>query len=109
MFFAPCLLFTVNMDQLGPTFRKKLKQLGIEKQVEAAGICATWEQNASKILGDLSVETKALHYKNKVLTIGTTCSAVSSEVKIFEPQILALFESKGYMVERVKSKIIPEI
>lgn len=68
---------------------KKLKQLGIENKVEAALVCETWEKVVISVFGKEGINnTKALFFKDNVLTIRVENSSWASELKMRQNKLL---------------------
>lgn len=75
------------MGNLGDTLAKKLKQLGIERQVEAAGVVEAAQNEIEKYLDKEDFEI--ISFVNNVLKVVTSSSSAASELNLNSYQICA--------------------
>jgi len=69
------------VNDLSGIFRKKLNQLGIKKQVDAAMICEAFNKSVSKVFGEEGEKNvRAISFRNGALKIGVTSSIWANEV-----------------------------
>lgn len=74
---------------------KKIKQLGIQDQVEAALVCEAWGKAVVSVFGkEGSKNTKALFFKNNILTIQVKNSSWASELKMRQNKLLEEINKK---------------
>lgn len=71
------------MGNLGDIFEKRLNQLGLKKQVDAAMICETFDKAVLDVFGESGAKNvKAISYKNSTLKVGVTSSAWANEISL---------------------------
>ncbi|KKR18366.1 MAG: hypothetical protein UU65_C0002G0199 [candidate division CPR2 bacterium GW2011_GWC1_41_48] len=69
------------MDNLEKTFQKRLKKLGIAKQVEAAMVCEEAQKFINDLFGkDVSQEAAVISFDRGVLKIKTSGSLWAQEI-----------------------------
>ncbi len=69
------------MGNLGKIFEKRLNQLGIKKQVDAAIVCEEFDEAVAEVFGELGRKNvKAISYKNNCLKVGVSSSAWAQEI-----------------------------
>lgn len=76
------------MGNVGDIFEKRMKQLGIKKQVDASMIVAEAQENIEKALGKRgSDNVQVVSYNKGVLKIAVTNNAWASECRGHESKI----------------------
>jgi len=71
------------MSNLADIFEKKLKQIGIKKQVDAAMICEAFDKAVFEAFGESGEKNvRAISFQNKTLKVGTTSSAWANEISL---------------------------
>ncbi len=71
------------MGNLGEIFEKRLNQLGIKKQVDAAIVCEEFDEAVAEVFGELGRKNvKAISFKNNCLKVGVTSSAWAQEINL---------------------------
>jgi predicted nucleic acid-binding Zn ribbon protein len=81
------------MGNLGGTFEKRIKQLGIKKQVDASLIVQEAQEKIKEIFGEHGRDNlKVISYRNGVLKIAASSSAWAAECqgninKVVKPPI----------------------
>lgn len=77
------------MGNLGDIFEKKLNQLNIKKQVDAAMICEAFDKSILEVFGELGQKNaRAISYKNNVLKVGVTSSSWANEISLRQVSLL---------------------
>lgn len=77
------------MNNLSEIFEKKLNQLGIKKQVNAALICETFDNAILEVFGEKGQKNvKAISYKDNILKVGVSSSAWANEVSLRRIELL---------------------
>jgi len=72
-----------SAGNLGDIFARRLSQLGIKRQVDAAMICEAFNESVLEVFGEKGVRNvKAISFKNNVLKVGVTSSAWANEVNL---------------------------
>jgi len=68
---------------------KQLKKSGTAKQVEAALVLKQFENELKKMMGEeIGRKVKAVSLKNQVLTVACLSSAMASEIKLREADLI---------------------
>lgn len=80
------------MDNLGSLLPKELARRGLTKQVTAAQIVDFWLPAVTKVCPKALPYTQALTYKDQILTVKCTHSAVAAEVQLCEPALLTEYQ-----------------
>jgi len=71
------------MNNLSETFEKKLNQLNIKKQVDAAMICEAFDRSIAEVFGEFGKKNvRTISYKNNVLKVGVTSSSWANEINL---------------------------
>jgi hypothetical protein len=71
------------MGNLGDIFEKKLKQIGIKRQVDAAMICGAFDDAILEVFGEIGTKNvNAISYRNNTLKVGVTSSSWASEISL---------------------------
>ena len=71
------------MNDLSETFKKRLNQLGIKKQVDAAMVCEEFDAAVLEVFGEMGKKNvKAISYKNNCLKVGVSSSSWASEINL---------------------------
>ncbi len=71
------------MNNLGDVFEKKLAQLRIKKQINAALICEAFDKAVAEVFGEQGAKNvKAISYKNNTLKVGVSSSVWASEINL---------------------------
>jgi predicted nucleic acid-binding Zn ribbon protein len=77
------------MGNLGGTFDKRIKQLGIKKQVDAAVIVEEAQNKINEIFGEHGRDNlKVISYRNGVLKIAASSNAWAAECQGKKGEIL---------------------
>ncbi|RJO62256.1 DUF721 domain-containing protein [candidate division WS5 bacterium] len=85
---------------LADIFQKRLSQLGIKKQVDAALICEAFNDAIMEVFGEKGQKNvKAISYKDNMLKVGVSSSAWAQEVSLRQ------IELKQSNIIRIKYKI----
>ncbi|MDD5043344.1 MAG: DUF721 domain-containing protein [Patescibacteria group bacterium] len=98
----------MSFESLGNILRGSAKKSSFRKGVEAALVIEKFHQIIKDIWGDKIVgEAKALHLKNKKLTVACMSSVAAQEIRLREKEILAAINNKlGYQaVERMRYRL----
>lgn len=67
---------------------KKFNQMGIGKSITAALVCEKFDELAQDILGEsIAAETKAVSFKDHLLTVQTSSPVIAQEIKLHEHDI----------------------
>lgn len=91
------------MGNLDETLSKKIKQLGIERQVEAVGVVEDAVKEITKIVPREDFEV--VSYKNEVLKVSVTSSVAASELQGQTRWLTTRLKKDGYKINRVKIEI----
>jgi len=76
------------MGNLGEVFEKRLRQLGLKKQVDAARVCEAFDNSIEEVFGENGVKNaKAISYRCGVLKVGVSSSAWAQEVNLKQMQL----------------------
>lgn len=74
---------------------KKFNQLGIGKSITAALVCEKFEELSVGILGEvIAQETKAVSFKDHIITVQTSSPVIAQEIKLHEQDILEAVNEK---------------
>jgi len=65
-----------------------LKRAGIEKSVSDAVVCDSFSDIAKNLIGESAEHCKALYIKDSILWVAVLSSSVSSELSIYEHDII---------------------
>ncbi len=72
-----------TFGNLSGILEKRLNQLGIKKQVDAAMICEEFDKAVYEVFGGLGQKNvRAISYKDNCLKIGVTSSAWANEINL---------------------------
>lgn len=80
------------MHGLGSLFPKELARRGLAKPVLAAQIVDYWSKAVAVVFPKAVPYTQAQTYKDTVLTVKCTHSAVSAEIQLYREQLLKLYQ-----------------
>lgn len=81
------------MGNLGESLAKRIKQLGIERQVEAAGLVEAATAEISNYLAKEDFEV--ISFKEGILKVVTTSSSAASELNLNSYQVIKNLVNKG--------------
>lgn len=71
------------MSNLGDIFEKRLSQMGIKRQVDAAMVCEAFNKSVFDVFGEKgSKNVRAISYKENTLKVGVTSSAWANEISL---------------------------
>lgn len=71
------------MNNLSEIFSKRLNQLGLKKQVDAAMVCEQFDEAVKEVFGDQGTKNvRAISFKNNVLKVGVTSSTWAQEISL---------------------------
>lgn len=77
------------MNDLSEIFQKKINQLGIKKQIDAAMVCQAFDRAVDEVFGDRAKgKVKAISYHNNILKVGVTSSSWANEIQLRKPSLL---------------------
>jgi len=79
------------MGNLDNILRKKLKSLGVERQVEAAGVVEIATAEIAKYIPREDFEV--ISFKNKTLKVSAVSSVVANELLLAKPKIIERIEA----------------
>lgn len=81
------------MHGLGSLFPKELARRGLTKVVLAAQVVDFWPKALAEIYPKAIPYTQALTFKDQVLTVKCTHSAVSSELQVYKEALLKAYQT----------------
>jgi len=88
------------MGNLEEVFEKRLSQLGIKKQVDAAMICEAFDKAILEAFGDVGAKNvKAISFKDSILKVGVTSSSWASEISLKRFELMG--DKKARIIFRV--------
>lgn len=77
------------MNDLSEIFQKKINQLGIARQIDAAMICQAFDRAVGEVFKDKAKgKVKAISYRNNTLKVGVISSAWANEIQLQKPSLL---------------------
>lgn len=77
------------MDNLAEIFEKKLNDLGIKNQVDAAMICEAFDKAIKEVFGGRGTKNiKAISFKDGILKVGISSSSWANEVNLRRLKLL---------------------
>ena len=81
-----------------------LRKAGIAGQVNNSIVCEEFNKIAGAILGEMAQRAQAVYLKNRELHVAVLSSVVSSELKLYEQDILKALADKfgAGKVERIR-------
>ena len=93
--------FSTISNVLNKNFKQKS---GLAKQIQAALVCDEFDKIINKQWkGKVKDKTKALYFKDNILTIASLSSVIAQEIKLHEKDILEKINQKfGGVVERIR-------
>jgi predicted nucleic acid-binding Zn ribbon protein len=76
------------MGNLGDVFEKRLSQLGIKKQVDAALVCDAFDKAVLEVFGEKGAKSvRAISFKNDVLKVGVSSSSWANEINLRQKEL----------------------
>lgn len=81
------------MHGLGSLLPKELARRGLAKPVLAAQMVDFWPKALADIFPKALPYTQALTYKDTILTVKCTHSAVSAEIQLYREPLLKLYQT----------------
>ncbi len=87
-----CFLFM--WDKVSNLIPNSIKKAGIAKQISDSLVCDEFNLIAKNILGETSSKCRAVYIKSGCLWVAVLSSSVSSELKIYEQDILKAMEER---------------
>ncbi len=81
------------MGNLDDILAKKMKQLGISRQVEAVGVVEAAQKEIAKFIPEEDFEV--ISYKDKILKIKASSSVVATEISFYKTKILEKIGAKN--------------
>lgn len=76
------------MNNLSEVFTKRLAQLGIKKQVDAALVCEAFDKAIIEVFGENGAKNvRAISFRDNVLKVGVTSSSWAQEVSLKQVEL----------------------
>ena len=87
---------------------KSINKAGIQKQIEAARVCFLWEEVIREIFNEEAArKSKALKFKNGILTVAVLSSVLAQEFNFKREEIKGEINKKlgGERVKKIRFEI----
>lgn len=95
------------LNSIGFDLHKSIKKAGIAKQIEAVTVCDIWESVVCEVFGDqIKEKSKAIRFKDGVLTVAVLSSVLAQEFKFKEEDIRNRINKKNSgFVKKIRFEI----
>lgn len=95
------------LNSIGFDLHKSIKKAGIVRQIEAVTVCDIWEDVICEIFGEqVKDKSKAIHFKDGVLTVAVLSSVLAQEFKFKEEEVKEkINKKKSGFVKKIRFEI----